>query len=98
MTNAIDDRDEIHVVTNSDEVLQTNLDLEGHLPNFLGHGPLEVAKVATWVGEHADALHRWLFVNFAIRIHADELDPEREAASASAERLTHDIIARVPAG
>ncbi|MBM3508833.1 MAG: hypothetical protein FJX61_01655 [Alphaproteobacteria bacterium] len=91
--NAVDGEGDIHVVTDSDEALQLNLDVENHLPNFLGRAPADPTAIAAWIGGNADPLHRAMFLRHTVRLHAGELGPAWDAAAARSDRFARELLA-----
>lgn len=71
LRHACPDPASIHIVEDSDELLQVAVDDAAHRAELIGTGRLGMSQVAAFAEHHADAQQRRIFLDRTIRIHAD---------------------------
>lgn len=89
---AVHDRETIHVVEDSDEVIHVELvprDWPGEL-SVLAGAP-SPRYIATWARGSATALHRTFFTSHTIRVHAQEISGRWRKAEAQSARVARRV-------
>ena len=92
LTKACPDLEKIHVVTDSDEMLQVAIERNDHRQELIANEAYRLDSVTSWAGEFTDHHHRWLFTEHKTRIHAGDTVPE---AWLSAERSSDAVAERI---
>lgn len=92
LCEACPDSEHIHVVTDSDEMLQVAIEKNDHRLELISDDPYRLEMVTSWAGEFTDRHHRWLFTEHKVRIHSDEATsnvwaPVEELSDAVADRI-----------
>ena len=92
LTKACPDRERIHVVTDSDEILQVAIEQNDHRQELITAAAYRLDSVTSWAGEFTDHHHRWLITEHRTRIHMGDTIPE---AWLPAERCSDLVAERI---
>ena len=92
MRSAVPDASDIHIVTDSDELLICELSPGDR--RFPVGGTDDVAGVAGWAIKYADAHHREYFTS-PLKIHADDLDEAWSSVAGEARCFVDKVLACV---
>lgn len=76
LDRACPDPSRIHVVEDSDEILQVAVDREDHRADLLRPNRFNLSKVAAFARKQANSFQRDLCIDRVYRMHADDIGPE----------------------
>lgn len=87
LARACPDPDRIHVVEDSDEILQVAVDVADHRSDLLKPNRFTLTRMVEFAKQHAEPFQRRIFTDKLIRIHADGDSPAWQAAAGQANRF-----------
>ena len=93
LDQTLDSLNEVHIVQDSNEILQVNLDLPTHRKDLVGTAPHSLDAIAAWAGKFSLPYQRTIFRRYPILMTSGSVSNEvREARLADSQSTADRII------
>ena len=92
LDQTLDDLNEIHIVQDSSEILQINLDLPPHRNDLIGNTPASLDSIARWARGSALPYQRTVFRRYPISLSSGGASSEAYQSQSEASQRTADRI------